>query len=175
MANACLTAAVFLQVTNLPLILTSFSSAPTATGFGIGLMLALAGLTTTSAEGAIDEQRQVMSAKSTMVATSCANRAVRVSKGLVDSYAAIHFAAVRKGASSSTLHAILTFLGVAADGVRRIRRPGIQTEKVGAPSLLKWLLPSKRTWNVLRSRSCPWQSASWRPLTPGPSCSNPKP
>ena len=77
-------------------------------------MLALAGLTTTSAEGTIDEQRQVMSAKSTLVATSWANRAVRVSKGLVDSYAAIHFAAVRKGTSSSILHAILTFLGVAA-------------------------------------------------------------
>ncbi|CAE7259675.1 unnamed protein product [Symbiodinium natans] len=110
MAKEFLGAVVFLQVTNLPLILTSLSSARILTGFGIGLMLALAGLTTTSAQG-VDDKPRVVSAQATMVATSWGNRAVRVSKGLVDSYAAVLFAASRKGTASST---ILTFLGVFA-------------------------------------------------------------
>ena len=66
----------------MPLILTSYSSLPVATGFGIGLMLALAGLSTTTADG-VDEELRVAAARATKVATSWGNRVVRVSKGFV--------------------------------------------------------------------------------------------
>eukprot|EP00747_Dinoflagellata_sp_TGD_P187010 gnl/TRDRNA2_/TRDRNA2_44453_c0_seq1.p1 gnl/TRDRNA2_/TRDRNA2_44453_c0~~gnl/TRDRNA2_/TRDRNA2_44453_c0_seq1.p1 ORF type:complete len:129 (-),score=6.37 gnl/TRDRNA2_/TRDRNA2_44453_c0_seq1:386-772(-) len=104
-------ASVFLQSMNLPLAVTSAKREPIIFGTGVGLMFALARLSTTLAHDSMQDASYVPQALNTLVATSYWNRTVRLSLGTVHLYAAFKYASCN---AETNLWKVLNWTGTLA-------------------------------------------------------------